>query len=202
MSTPTIAINDSAELKERIDAFPGGPAQHRARSPQGDCRTGRGHRTGDDLFVCGRPLLDHRSAGNGQDAAGAHAGADARPGVQAHPVHARPDAVRHHRHRHHRRRPHHRTPHLDLRARARFSRTSCWPTKSTARLPRRNPRCSKPCRSCPAPCAGINTRSKRRFLCWPPRTPSSWKAPIRCPKRSSIASCSIPCSIISPPTTK
>ena len=42
----------------------------------------------------------------------------------------------------------------------------------------------------------------RRSSCWPRRTPSSWKAPIRCPKRSSTASCSTPCSIIFPPTTK
>ena len=76
-------------------------------------------------------------------------------GVQAHSVHARPDAVRHHRHRHHRRRSEHRTPHLDLRARARSSATSCWPTKSTVRRRRRSRRCSKRCRSAPARCAAI-----------------------------------------------
>ena len=42
-----------------------------------------------------------RRARPGQDAARRHAGAGARPEVHAHPVHARPDAVRHHRHRHH-----------------------------------------------------------------------------------------------------
>ena len=41
--------------------------------------------------------------------------ADAGPGLQAHPVHAGPDAVRHHRHRHHRRGSHHRAPPLDVR---------------------------------------------------------------------------------------
>ncbi|HKI19054.1 MAG TPA: AAA family ATPase [Isosphaeraceae bacterium] len=30
---------------------------------------------------------------------------------------------------------------------ARFSPTSCWPTKSTGRPPRRRRRCSKPCRN-------------------------------------------------------
>ena len=84
----------------------------------------------------------------------------------------------------------------------RFFPTSCWRTKSTARLPRRSRRCWKPCRSCLAPCAGINTRSRRRSLFWPRRTPSNWKAPIRCLKRSSTASCSTPCSIICRPTTK
>ena len=34
----------------------------------------------------------------------------------------------------------------------------------------------------------------RRFSCWPRRTPSNSKAPIRCPKRSSTASSSTPCS--------
>jgi hypothetical protein len=39
---------------------------------------------------------------HGEDAAGAHAGRRARTEVQAHPVHAGPDAHRRHRHRHHR----------------------------------------------------------------------------------------------------
>ncbi len=33
------------------------------------------------------------------------------------------------------------------------------------------------------------------FSCWPRRTPSSSKAPTRCPKRSSTVFCSTPCSI-------
>ena len=33
--------------------------------------------------------------------------------------------------------------------------------------------------------------AQRRSSCWRRRTRSNWKAPIRCPKRSSIASCSI-----------
>jgi len=63
---------------------------------------------------------------------------------------------------------------------------SCWPTKSTAPLPRRSRRCSKPCRSSPAQCAGICTKSKRHSSFWRRRTPSNSKAPIRCPKPNSI----------------
>ena len=115
------------------------------------------------------------------------------PGVQAHSVHARPDAQRHHRHRHHRRgsRPPAAAPGPSCKARS--SATSCWPTKSTAPLPRRRARCSKPCRSAAARCAATSTRCPRRSSCWPRRTRSNWKAPIRCPKRSSTASCSTRC---------
>ena len=145
-----------------------------------------------------RPLPDHRPARHRQDAAGAHHGADAGPGVQAHPVHARPDAQRHHRHRHHRRGPGHRPPHLDLRARARSSPTSCWPTKSTARRPRRRAALLEAMQELACTVRGNQLHAAaRRSSCWPRRTPSSWKAPTRCPKRSSTASCSTRCSITS-----
>ena len=42
---------------------------------------------------------------------------------------------------------------------------------------------------------GNTTLCPRRFSSWPRRTPSSSKAPIRCPKRSSTAFSSIPFSI-------
>ena len=48
-----------------------------------------------------RQQPDRRRARPGQDAAHRDAGARSRAEVQPHPVHARPDAVRHHRHRHH-----------------------------------------------------------------------------------------------------
>ena len=176
---------------------------HRSLPPGagGDCDagapcdrgTGGGAGTGHDRPVRGRPLPDYGSARHCQDAAGAHHGANPGPGVQAHPVHAGPDAQRYHRHRYHRRGSGEPAPHLDVRAGARSSATSCWPTKSTARLPRRRAPCSKPCRNAPARCAATTTRCRRRSSCWPPRTPSNWKAPIRCPKRSWTASCSIPC---------
>jgi MoxR-like ATPase len=52
------------------------------------------------IFARGHCLLDRR-AGAGQDAHDSHAGRRAEPGLQPHPVHARPDAVGHHRHRGH-----------------------------------------------------------------------------------------------------
>ncbi len=69
-----------------------------------------------------------------------HAVADAESDVQPHPVHARPDAGRHHRARRSSRRT---AP--PARANGGFwkapcSHTSFWPTKSTARRPRRRPR--------------------------------------------------------------
>src|SRR5436853_606247 len=56
----------------------------------------------DALPIClvhGRALPDHRCARSRQDAADSHAVGDSRSQLQAHPVHARPDAGRHHRHR-------------------------------------------------------------------------------------------------------
>ena len=46
-----------------------------------------------------RALPDHRRARPGEDAADQDARRHPRSRLQAHPVHARPDAVRHHRHR-------------------------------------------------------------------------------------------------------
>ena len=81
-----------------------GRAAHPRRDPQGHRRPGRGHRRGADGAVHRRPLPDHRRARAGQDAADQDRRADPRPVVQAHPVHAGPDAGRHHRHRGPRRR--------------------------------------------------------------------------------------------------
>ena len=74
-------------------------------------------------------------------------------------------------------------------ARAACSRTSCSPTRSTARRPRPNRRCSKRWRSArsrstrtPTGCRDRSSSSRRR-------TRSSSKAPIRCPRPSSTASC-------------
>ena len=67
--------------------------------------------------------------------------------VQPHPVHARPDALRHHRHRRHPGRPAARDAASSRSPRARSSPTSCSPTKSTAPRRRRRPRCSRRCRS-------------------------------------------------------
>jgi hypothetical protein len=63
----------------------------------------------------------------------------------AHPVHARPDAGRHPRHDRHRRDAGGRKS--SSSARGPSSRTSCSPTRSTARRRRRRARCSRRCRS-------------------------------------------------------
>ena len=70
-----------------------------ARAAQGHRRAGRGGRSGPGGALHGRALPDHRRAGPGQDAADQDAGRDSGPELQAHPVHARPDALGHHRHR-------------------------------------------------------------------------------------------------------
>ena len=65
--------------------------------------------------------------------------------VQPDPVHAGPDAGRHHRHEHPRRRG--RPAGLHVPVRARSSRTSCSPTRSTGRRRRPSRACSRRCRS-------------------------------------------------------
>ena len=78
----------------------------------------------------------------------------ARPYLQTHSIHARPDAGRHHRHGNHRRRSRDRPASICSSSAARFSPTSFSRTKSTGRRPRRRPRCSKPCRNSRSPSAG------------------------------------------------
>ena len=79
---------------------------------------------------------------------------------------------------------------VPLRARARSSPTSSWPTRSTARRPRRRRRCSRRCRSARSRPAASATRCPTRSSCSRRRTRSSRRAPTRCPRRSSTASCS------------
>ena len=73
-------------------------------------------------------------------------------------------------------------------ARGRSSRTSCSPTRSTARRPRRSRRCSRRCRSGRSRSRGRRARSAARSSCSRRRTRSSTRARIRCPRRRSIAS--------------
>ena len=125
---------------------------------------GRRRRASADDAARRRPLLDHGHAGHGQDAARAHARERARPHVQAHPVHARPDADRRHGHRHPRGGHVARAAAPGRSCRARCSRTCCSPTRSTARRRRRSPRCSRRCRSSRSRCAATITRSTRPFF--------------------------------------
>ena len=105
--------------------------------------------------------------------------------LPAHPVHARPDALRRHRL-------------VDLQPAqrptsssgpARSSPTSCSPTRSTAPRRRRRPRCSRRCRSGRSRSRARRGRSSRRSSCSRRRTRSSTRAPTRCRRRSSTASC-------------
>ena len=158
------------------------------RAAQGHRRPGRGRRAAADRALHRRALPDHRRPRPGEDAAGQDARPDPRSQLQADPVHARPDARRHHRHGDPRR-SRAACAHCGS-SRGRSSRTSSSPTRSTARRRRRRPRCSKRCRSTTSPRRDGPTRSSGRSSCSPRRTRSSWKARIRCRKRSSIASCS------------
>ena len=70
---------------------------------------------------------------------------------------------------------------------ARCSPACCSPTRSTAPRPRPRPRCSRPW-----PRARSVSRRHHplpsRSWCWPPTTPSSTRAPTRCPRPSSTGS--------------
>ncbi|CAA9557623.1 MAG: FIG022979: MoxR-like ATPases, partial [uncultured Thermomicrobiales bacterium] len=68
------------------------------RRRHGRADTGRPRRP--DLRHRRRPRPARRGAGPRQDDAGAHPCRGARPRVQPHPIHPRPDAGRHHRHQH------------------------------------------------------------------------------------------------------
>ena len=76
-----------------------------------------------------------------------------------------------------------------------FARSSS-PTKSTGRRPRRRRRCSRRCRSTTSRRRAAPTISICRSSSSRRRIRSSTKAPIRCPRRSSIASCSTSSSSI------
>ena len=132
-----------------------------------------------------RPRPARRRARPGQDALAQDARRRRQPQVPAAAVHAGHAARRHRRHD-------------DLQSAAtaastpstaRSSPISFWPTKSTAPRPRCRARCSKPCRSARSRSATRPTSCPIRSWCWPRRTRSSRKAPIRCPKRRWTASC-------------
>ena len=104
MTNPAPISLDSSELKQRIVRFQQAESRNRPADPARHRRSGRSARTGADRVVRRRPLPDHRPARHGEDLAGANDRGHAGSGLQPHPVHSGPDAVRHHRHGHHRRR--------------------------------------------------------------------------------------------------
>ena len=179
-SEPGASIDSVAEVAVRLErelakAIVG---QHACGARDPDCLSRR------------RPLPAARRAGPRQDAADQEARGGRPPEVQPHSVHARPDAVRHPRHRGDRGRPVDRQagdslhPRPDLREHHPRRRDQPHAAQDPGRAARGD--------------AGIPGHGRRRPLrrstvrcsCSPRRIRSSRKAPIRCPKRSSIASCS------------
>ena len=188
---------DDIALADRMNA---GRAADRHRAAEDHHRPGRGHQPGADDAVRRRQQPDRRRARPGQDAADPHDGARARPEVLAHPVHARPDAVRHHRHRPGAGGRGDRPPADGVRARADLrqhragrrnqphaAEDAVGAARGDAGAPRHHAGQDLPART-------------SRSTCSPRRTRSSSKAPIRCPKRSSIASCSTSSSSTRPTT--
>ena len=195
MATPAVETTlDSAELKQRIERF------HAVRdnilTQVHEVIVGQEDVLEQILIalVCRRPLPDHRAARHGEDADGPHHRANAGPGLQAHPVHPGSDAVRHHRHRHHRGGSDHRPPPLDLRSGTHLRQHPAGRRNQSHAAQDAVGAARSHAGASPARCAATTTRCRRRSSCWPRRTRSSWKAPIPCPKRSSTASCSTPCS--------
>ena len=160
---------------------PGSRAPHRrprrGREPHGDEPARR------------RPRAARRRSRPRQDDPGAHARRRPAPDVLAHPVHARPDAGRHRRHQH---RP-------GARARRHVLRVPARADLRQRRARRRDqPRHAEDAVGAARGDAGRQrhgrarrpTGSSSRSSCSRRRTRSRWRAPIRCPKRSSIASSS------------
>ena len=120
-----------------------------------------------------------------------HAGPGAGPEVQPHPVHARPDALA--------TSPAPRSSRRTARPAQRAFKFIRGPGLRQHRPGRRDqPHAAQDAGRAAAGDAGEAghrrrarpSRSSRRSSCWPRRTRSSRRAPIRCPRRSSTASCS------------
>ena len=141
-----------------------------------------------------RPRAARGRARPRQDDAGAHARRGARPELLAHPVHARPDAGRHRRHQRHRRGRARRQA-LRVPARARSSRNIVLADEINRATPKTQSRAARG----DAGAAGHRRQDdlparRSRSSCSRRRTRSRWRAPIRCPRRSSTASSSS-CSV-------
>ena len=187
MSTDRISEYLAQFSQTRSQMIEPAPPRHR--------RPDRGHRADPRRHLHARPLPARRRARPGQDAHGQLHQPDPRRVVQAHPVHARPDAVGHHRH-HDPRRSRSRPPRVPLRQgpdlrqhhprrrnQPHAAQDAGRPARSHAGTPGH-----RPART-PTTCPSRSSSSPRR-------TRSSRKAPIRCPRPSSTASCSTSRSII------
>ena len=111
--------------------------------------------------------------------------------LQPHPVHARPDALGHHRHRVLQEDPETRERAVAVQfIQGPVSPTWCWPTRSTARRPRRRRLLLEAMQEQQSRWAGKSTRWTSRSSCWPRRTRSSRRGPTRCRRPNWTASCS------------
>ena len=186
MSDHELNLHDSAAIEKL------GDARQKIVDQLGQVIVGQtaGDRGTADFAVQPRALPAGRRAGAGQDADDQHAQPDAEPHLQPHPVHARPHAGRHHRHRRDRGEPQHR------RARVPLSRRAAVQQRDPGR--RNQPHAAEDPGGAAGGHAGAaghawaacGTSWPIRSSCWPRRTPSSRKAPIRCPRPSKTASCS------------
>ena len=181
MSSITIE-HSIAQFRDRFDrrSASSRPAPYR--------RPRRGRPRDDHVPARRRSRAARGRAGPRQDDARAHARRDDPRHVLAHPVHARPDAGRHRRHQHR----------AGARARREVFEFQPGPIFANIVLAdeinRATPKTQSalleamqdaPCRSPRRP-----TSSRSRSSCSRRRTRSRWKAPIRCPRRSSIGSSS------------
>ena len=105
-----LAQDDLEAIRQLRDGF---QRDQEAAGP-GHRRPGPGHRGTADRPLQPGPLHPGRRARPGQDLDDQHAVQVPVAGLQPHPVHARPDALRHHRHRGHRGEPQHRPPRVQV----------------------------------------------------------------------------------------
>ena len=129
-------------------------------------------------LLAARPRAARGRARRRQDAPGAHAQPHAAARHQAHAVHARPDAGRRHRVARLRR---------DARAssssaRDRCSRTSCSPTRSTARRRRPSRRCSRRWRSARSRADGVTRPLPDPFLVAATQNPIEYEGTYTLPE--------------------
>ena len=190
MSDETPPRTAPGRRPRRRRAAQGRLRQAQGRAGQGHRRPARGPRGAADRDLRPRALPPDRRARAGQDADDPHPGRRPEPDLQPDPVHPRPDALGHHRDRGDPGGQGDRRPPVQVPPRARSSPTSCWPTRSTGPRPRPRRPCSRRCRSGRSPSAASGTACPTRSSCWPPRTRSSRKGPIRSPRPSSTGSCS------------
>ena len=182
---------DSTVATVSAEKVADGRAAHPRRAAQGHRRPGRGHRAAADRAVRRRPLPARRRAGPGQDAAGQHAGARSSTSTFKR-IQFTPDLMP-----------------ADITGTEILEETGRRPARMFSsckgpifaniiladeinRTPPKTQAALLEAMQEHQVTAGGRTLSARasRSSCWRRRTRSSRKAPTRCPRRSSTASCS------------